>query len=96
MTFVHAILFRAIGEVFHALPRPDAVVASAYTQRHDPATGHERDDYLVSARVRRSAWEALHFGRLDAIDVVACFERFELRRTMSKSGVFEPIEPLQP
>lgn len=96
MTFSHAVVFRAVGEVFHVLPGVQSVIVSAYTQLADPATGHTRDTYLLSARIERNDWASLNFDHLDAIDVVACFDRFDLRRTMSKTGVFQPIEPIQP
>lgn len=96
MVFIHAIVFRGVGEVFHVLPSVRSVITSAYTQRADPATGHTRDEYLLSARVPRSDWERLNFSHLDAIDVVACFDQFDLRRTMSKTGAFQPIDPFQP
>ncbi len=96
MTFIHAVLFRAVGEAFYVLPRVDSVIASAYTQRVDSATGHTGDEYLLSVRVDRNEWTQVSFNNLDSLDVVVCFERFELRRAMSKTGVFQPIEPIQP
>jgi len=36
---------------------------------------------------------AIDFGNLGQIDVVEAFARFDLRRDMSKTGVFKPIEP---
>ncbi len=96
MAFIHAIVFRAVGEVFHVLPNVESVIASAYTQRTDPATGHTRDEYLLSVTIPRQDWMSLNFNQLGAIDVVACFENFELRRAMSTTGVFQPIEPIQP
>jgi len=94
MTHVHGVLFRLVGESFHALPTLGEVVASGYTQRPDPATGRPRDDYLVSVRITRKSWEEIDFTRLEAVDVVAAFDRFELRRDMTKTGIFRPIEPL--
>ncbi len=93
MRFIHAILFRAIGEAFAALPALQEVVASGYTQRPDPSTGAIRDDYLVSTRAPRDAWTVINFKNLEAIDVIEAFERFELRRKMTKTGIFKPIEP---
>jgi hypothetical protein len=93
MQHIHGVLFRIVGEVFRALPTLVEVVASGYSQRQDPTTGHTRDDYLVSARITRRDWSELNFQHLDAVDVVASFERFELRRKMTKTGIFTPIEP---
>jgi len=30
---------------------------------------------------------------LEAIDIVMCFEEFELRRKATKTGIITPIEP---
>jgi hypothetical protein len=90
---VHGVLFRIIGEVFHCLPTVEQVVASGYSQRPDPTTGHVRDDYLISLRVQRERWSELNFRSLDSLDVVACFEPMELRRKMTKTGHFSPIVP---
>ena len=96
MTHVHAIGFRLIGEAFAALPVAQQVVASAYSQRRDKVTGQMKDEYLYSARVERSAWSAIDFSSdgLKGLDVVEALTRFELRRVMSKTGVFKPITPL--
>jgi hypothetical protein len=51
-----------------------------------------QNQYLYSVRVPRSGWESLDFARLDAIDVVACFEQFELRRE-ARRGYITAIEP---
>jgi hypothetical protein len=95
MAHIHAIGFRLVGEVFVALPTVQAVVCSGYSQRPDPASGSIRDEYLYSVRVTREAWSSISFDNLRAIDPIACLERFEIRRKMSKTGVFEAIEPLQ-
>lgn len=93
MQHVHGVLFRIVGEVFFALPVVGTVIASGYSQRPDPATGHVRDDYLVSAKIVRSEWVQTNFANLETLDVVACFDRFDLRRKMTKTGIFTPIEP---
>jgi hypothetical protein len=90
---VHGVLFRVIGETFHALPKADRVVASGYSQRPDPATGRERDDYLLSVDASRADWSQIEFSRLREVDPVGALQRFQLRRTMTKTGVFRPIEP---
>ena len=95
MTHIHAIGFRLVGEVFVALPTAQTIVCSGYSQRPDPASGNIRDEYLYSVRVTREAWSSISFDNLKAIDPIACLERFEIRRTMSKTGVFAAIQPLQ-
>lgn len=92
-THVHAVAFRLLGEIFATLPEVNTVVLSAYSQRPDRRTGHVGDQYLLSVRVTREQWAQLNFANLDAIDVVACFDLFEVRRKMSKSGDLSPIEP---
>ena len=93
MTHIHAIGFRVLAEAFAALPTLERVVFSGYSQRPDRATGQVRDDYLISAVVTRSVWSDIDLTNLDAVDPVAAFERFDLRRKMTKTGVFSPIEP---
>jgi hypothetical protein len=93
MAHVHAIAFRLIGETFAALPVVQRITLSGYTQRPEPATGHRRDDYLYSVRVNRDDWTHIDFDQLALVDVVEALERFELRRQMSKTGIFKPIEP---
>jgi hypothetical protein len=90
---IHGVLFRVAGEVFHQLPRTRSVVASGFTQWPDGATGGVRDDYLVSARIARSRWSDIHFDNLAALDLPKAFERFELRREMSATDIFQPIDP---
>jgi len=96
MAHVHGIGFRLVGEVFHGLPRVHTVVCSGYSQRLDPATGQRRDEYLYSVRVTRDAWARVDFGNLDAVDVVVALDAFELRRQMTRTGIFRPIEPFSP
>ena len=91
---VHSIGFRIIGEVFATLPTVEQVTLSAFTQRDAPATGQRSDTYVYSVRVLRSEWAKINFKNLAAVDVVASFERFEVRRKIGRTGAFEPIVPL--
>jgi len=91
---VHSVGFRIIGEVFASLPTVNEVTLSAYTQRSVPATGQVSDTYVYSARVRRVDWAKINFSNLSALDVVAAFERFELRRRFGRDGHLESVEPL--
>jgi len=68
---------------------------SAYSQRPSNTTGQVGDDYLYSVRVQRPDWESINFGNLAAIDVVEAFSRFDLRRSMTKTGVFKPVAPFE-
>lgn len=93
MRHVHAVGFRIAGEAFAVSPAVETVVLSAYSQRSDKATGKVGDEYLYSAIIPRSKWRSIDFGNLACLDPVEVFSRFELRREMSKTGVFKPIEP---
>ncbi|WP_249359577.1 DUF4236 domain-containing protein [Cupriavidus sp. 2SB] len=95
MEHVHAVIFRLIGEVFAALPIATTVIASGYSQRHSGATGRLQDEYLLSVVVPREVWSHNDFDHLDQIEVTESLARFELRRTMSKTGVFKAIEPFR-
>jgi hypothetical protein len=94
MQHIHAVALRIIGEVMATLPRCEKVVLSGYSQRPDPTTGRTRDEYLLSVGVDRSAWRQIDFSGLASVDPVAAVSRFELRRDMTKTGVFRGIEPL--
>ncbi|HXV12326.1 MAG TPA: DUF4236 domain-containing protein [Burkholderiales bacterium] len=94
MQHVHGIGFRIIGEVFAVLPKSEEVVLSAFSQRADKATGEVRDEYLYSVRVTREQWAKISFDNLQGLDVIAALERFELRRDMSKTGIFQAVQPL--
>jgi len=92
-THVHAVTFRVIGETFVTLPTVREVVCSGFSQRVDRATGRVRDEYLLSVRVSRADWERVDFANLPAIDLPACLAAFDLRREMTSTGIFRPIEP---
>lgn len=96
MSHIHGIVFRAIGETFSALPVVQEVVLSGYSQRPEKATGHIVDEYLLSVRVSRSAWSSINFENLEEIDVIEALSAFDLKRSMSKTGVFRAIEPYAP
>lgn len=92
MLHVHAVGFRIIGEAFSASPSVQSVVLSAYSQRPNKATAQVGNEYLYSVRADRKEWEKINFDNLSQIDVVDAFSRFELKRDMSKTGIFKPVE----
>ena len=94
MAHVHGVGFRIIGETFSALPCARRVTLSGFSQRNDPATGQVRDDYLYSVSVERSDWERIDFELLTMVDVVESLAQFDLRRQMTKTGIFKPIDPI--
>jgi hypothetical protein len=91
---IHAVAFRIIGEAFADLPKLREVTLSGYSQRPDAATARLNDEYLLSVRVAREQWAAIDFKNLQAVDVVEAFNRFDLRREMTKAGKFRAIQPL--
>jgi len=93
VTHMHAVGFRLIGDVFAYLPSVSTVVFSGYSQRLSKKTGQVGDEYLFSTRVPRVVWEEINFNNLEAIDVVACFESFELRRKVTQRGIISEVEP---
>lgn len=93
MDHIHGIAFRIIGLTYAALPTVEKVLCSGYSQRLDNATGRVNDEYLFSIRVGRQDWETINFENLQEIDLPACFEQFDIRRKMTKTGIFTAIIP---
>lgn len=93
MRHVHGIGFRIIGEAFAMLPKAEEVVLSGYSQRPDKATGEVLDQYLYSVRVRRHEWAGINFANLDDVDPAEALGRFNIRREITKTGLFKAIEP---
>jgi len=91
---VHGVVFRSIGLAFAQLPSLRECICSGYSQRRDPRTGHEREDYLLSVRVTRAQWNAIDFKALAYLDPKQCLEGFQLVRSLSASSLFTPIQPL--
>ena len=90
---IHGVLFRTIGEAFVSFPRMRQVVGSGYSQRLDRATGTIADEYLISVSADRRGWSRIDFSSLDRVDPVAALGQFNLRRRMTRTGVFTAIEP---
>lgn len=93
---VHGILMRVCGVAFASLPSMRTCVVSGFSQRRDPQSGVRREEYLLSAQVDRDGFSILDFEHLDRVDPVEVLERFSLRRRMTKTGIFRPVEPFQP
>lgn len=93
MNHIHGIAFRIIGQTYVALPTIEKIVCSGYSQRPNKATGQINDEYLFSVRVTREEWKKINFGNLKEIDLPACLGSFDIRRKMTKTGVFTPITP---
>jgi len=99
-TYLHGLLFRLVGETFIALPGVEKITASVLLDRPAeiaPGVTIGSDPvFLVSAQVEREGWMRIDFDHLEELDLVAVFQRFELRRKLTKHGVFTPIEPFGP
>jgi len=92
---IHAIAFRVIGETFATLPTVQQIVFSGFSQRPDKSTGQIEDQYLLSVRLARDQWSQMNFGNIPAIDLLECMTVFDLRRRMTKTGMFTPINPFE-
>lgn len=92
---VHSVAFRLIGEVFAALPAVQWTTISCYSQRRNKATGQLSNEYLISVKAHRSAWESVDFSGLEAIDAAQALSTFDLIRDQLKSGAFKAITPHQ-
>lgn len=95
MRHVHGIGFRIIGEVFYVLPTAEEVVLSGYTQRPDKTTGEIRDQYVYSVRVNRRDWAGINFANLKDVDPVDALGRFDIKRDISKTGLFKEVVPFE-
>jgi hypothetical protein len=93
---VHGIILRLAGVVLGLLPGVEQVVVSGYSQRLDSATGHINDDYLLSVAIDKARFAELNFEQLEQVDPIAALERFNLRREMTKTGIFRPVVPIEP
>ncbi len=93
---VHGVGFRLAGVVFSILPGVETVVASSYSQRLNVKTGNIEDQYLYSVKIPRGGFSRVNFSRLAHVDPVEALAAFEIRRSITKTGIFKPIEPMAP
>ncbi|MEO5366928.1 MAG: hypothetical protein H7831_11370 [Magnetococcus sp. WYHC-3] len=93
MAHIHSIGFRVAGEAFAAMPDLERIVVSGYSQRQCRDTGQVKNEYLYSVGIDRTKWMGINFSDLCAIDPIQAFERFDLRRNLSKTAHFSPISP---
>lgn len=95
MRHVHAIGIRIAGEAFATSQAIEFVTLSAYSQRPSKATGQVMNEYLYSVRIGRPDWLKINFDNLAQLDVIEVLEQFDLRRNMTKTGIFKSIEPFE-
>ena len=74
--YIHAAVFRAIGECFAALGALDTVTAMAIFVDRDPATGQTRENARLKVTVDRKKWADVDFARLADLDPAAALARF--------------------
>ncbi|MCE9663260.1 DUF4236 domain-containing protein [Halomonas sp. M5N1S17] len=91
--YAHGVAMRVLGEIFHRLPTVQVALVSAYMPALDAGTGQPSESYLYSVLVTKPQWREINFKALADIEPPATLEHFELRRKMTKTGVFKPIEP---
>ncbi|MGP9768786.1 DUF4236 domain-containing protein [Halomonas sp. AOP13-D3-9] len=91
--YAHGVAMRVLGEIYHRLPTVQVALVSAYVPTLDAGTGQPTESYLYSVLVTKPQWREINFKALADIEPPATLERFELRRKMTKTGVFKPIEP---
>jgi hypothetical protein len=92
---IHSIAFYLLGETFFVLPTVLTAILSGYVQRPSKSTGQLYDECLLSVEVSRSKWMQINFEYLSSIDVVECFDEFEVRRKITARGAISPVEPIQ-
>ena len=51
------------------------------------------EEYLLSVSVDRRDWRRIDFSMLDQVDPIEALSQFDLRRRMTKTGIFTAIEP---
>lgn len=95
MAYVHSVGFVLMALAFWQLPTIAHLTLNVGTERIDPRTANTEEVTLYALRASRDVWSNVNLKRLKELDVVACFELFELRRKMSKTGIFKPVEPFE-
>lgn len=92
---VSSIGVKLAGVCFQMMPTIQEITLSGYSQRIDRSTGHERDDYLYSVRLKRDQWQLLNFEAPGDIDAFECLGSFEIQRKVLASWAMKPIEPFK-
>jgi len=93
--YLHSVALRLTGDVFAGLPTIDRAAISMNAPVADTQRGGTRDSCLLSMMVRRDSWRQLNFGNLEFLQPDCAVELFELRRNMTKSGMFREIDPFK-
>lgn len=91
--YIHAVVFRVLGEIFYRLPSVNIAMISCYIEGISKANGRNEDQYLASVIVKRDEWSTLNFDRLNDIDTFECLGGFSTRRSFTKTAVYSSIDP---
>jgi hypothetical protein len=94
LRFVHAILFRSIGETFATAKSIEKVFASAFSELRSHATGKLERECILSVCADRTRWSELSFDEIDAIDPVEALARFPHHRRSARGTSLAPVVPL--
>ena len=94
LRFVHAILFRSIGETFATAKSIEKVIASAFSELRSPATAKLERECILSVCVDRTRWSELNFDDIDAIDPIEALTRFPHHRRSARGAALTPVVPL--
>lgn len=92
---IHGIGMLLCGTVFNTLDQINTVVISGYSQRLSSADGQINDEYLYSVKVDRAGWENINLEHVEHLDPIEVMGSFDIRRKMTKTGIFKPIEPFE-
>ena len=92
---IHGVGFRLAGMVFSLLPVTERCVISGYSQRVGKQTGLISTEYLYSVIISREEFSRMNFENLSSVDPVEALGIFEIRRSMTKTGILKPIQPFR-
>lgn len=92
---IHGIGMLLCGTVFNTLDQINTVVISGYSQRLSSADGQINDEYLYSVKIDRAGWENINLEHVEHLDPIEVIGSFDIRRKMTKTGIFKPIEPFE-
>ena len=93
---VHSTALRLAGATFALLPGLERIIVSGYSQRLNKALGHVEDQYLLSADIDRARFCRINFSNLPALDPIEALASFSIKRNMTSTGIFKPVEPFGP
>ncbi len=92
--YVHGVALRVLGEVFARLPTVQVGLVTGVVPQIDPASGQEVDVALFSVMATRDEFTRINFAALKSIDPAESLTLFDLRRDMTKTAIFRPVNPI--